>query len=179
MLGVRFVDGTGDVIRNSGKVMKNVTGYDLVKLLCVGYVWCSHGAIFKVQPKPERAVTLLMDGLDLNDAVAVDCARLRMKCRVLPIYLETSRTLLRVEGFERQVDYRYAELAKLLKAPARMIEGKDHEALWREVRDVERFAGDENRSGGCRSSRPTRPCWPRHCVMAATLGSSSMRWRLG
>ena len=148
MLGVRFVDGTGEVIRNGGRVMKNVTGYDLVKLLCGS--WGTLGVLtelsIKVQPKPEREVTLLIDGLDLNAAVLAMSTALGSPYEVsgaahLPG--TSSRTLLRIEGFERQVDYRRAELAKLLKVTPQTIEGPEHEALWREVRDVEQFAGDE------------------------------------
>jgi glycolate oxidase FAD binding subunit len=157
MLGVRFVDGTGEVIRNGGRVMKNVTGYDLVKLMCGS--WGTLGVLtelsIKVQPQPERAITLLIDALDLSDAVDAMSAALGSPYEVsgaahLPG--APSRTLLRVEGFERQVAYRQAQLTTLLKVTPRILEGDEHEALWRMVRDVEYFACREGR--GCET-----PVW--------------------
>jgi glycolate oxidase FAD binding subunit len=105
MLGVRFVDGTGAVVKNGGRVMKKVTGLDLVKLMAG-----SHGTLgvltevaFKVLPRPETAATLVLDGLDAATAGRAMRAALATPCDVSGAAHVAGRTLLRLEGFEASV----------------------------------------------------------------------------
>ena len=161
LLGVRFVNGLGEAIQGGGRVMKNVTGLDLPKLMAG-----SHGTLgvmteltFKVLPLPETSVTLVLWGLDealatqaMAQAVAMtvevsgaahlpdSCAGRFMDGR-LP---EGSATVLRLEGPAFSVRERAAKLAQAFTAIAPVAE-LDHietTALWREIRDVHPFAAD-------------------------------------
>ncbi|SFI96318.1 FAD-binding protein [Albimonas pacifica] len=151
MLGVRFVDGAGRVVKNGGRVMKNVTGYDLVKLM--GGAYGTLGVLtelaFKVLPMPEAAATLVVRGLDDVSAVAAMTAALGSPFDVsgaahLPDAGDpaAARTLVRIEGFQASVAYRAGRLRDLLTAQSRgeveiLSEAAD---LWADVRDVRGFA---------------------------------------
>lgn len=73
VLGVRGVGGGGVAFKAGGKVVKNVTGFDLTKLLCGAYgtLAALSEITVKVLPRPEKVRTVLVFGLD--DAAAVRC----------------------------------------------------------------------------------------------------------
>ncbi|SHH55551.1 FAD-binding protein [Marivita hallyeonensis] len=151
MLGVRFVDGTGTVVKNGGRVMKNVTGYDLVKLLTGS--WGTLGVLtevsLKVLPKPESAACILIDGLSDADAVAAMAKALGSPFEVtgaahIPVGLDgTPVTMLRIEGFAGSVDYRAGQVAALFAGQEVRVE-RNPDAVtkgWAWVRDVVPFHG--------------------------------------
>lgn len=141
LLGVRFVDGTGRILKNGGRVMKNVTGYDLVKLMAGsrGQLGVISEVAFKVLPLPEVTVTLVLRGLD--DAAAVEAM-----AQALGSPFEVSGaahwpgqgTFLRIEGFAGSVAYRIEKLRGMLGG-----EIEQSAQRWAEIRDVAPFHGAE------------------------------------
>jgi len=147
LIGVRFVNGHGEIVKSGGRVMKNVTGLDLVKLQAgaMGTLGFLTEVIFKVTPRPPAMATLVFSGLDDGPANALLCAAMGTPFEItgaahLPAGTGEgrARTLLRLEGFPEQLDYRSGRLRELFAdygAPAR-LDGMPAAALWREVRDV-------------------------------------------
>ncbi|MCL6285873.1 FAD-binding protein [Ruegeria sp. 2012CJ41-6] len=153
LLGVRFVDGRGTVIKNGGRVMKNVTGYDLVKLMAGS--WGTLGVLsevsLKVLPKPEMGITLVWHGCGWTAASKVLCAALASPFEItgaarLPQRNRSptskSKTVIRIEGFEDSVKYRVGRLLELfadLKPDRIVTDSDENEAIWSAVRDVTPF----------------------------------------
>lgn len=148
MLGVRFVDGQGTIIKNGGRVMKNVTGYDLVKLMTGsrGTLGVLTEVSLKVLPKPQSAATLVFQGLEDAQAVRVMSAALGSPFEITGAAHApgaTPTTWLRIEGFTQSVSYRAGKLQTLFAAhsPQIMADADDVAAIWRAIRDVETLHG--------------------------------------
>ena len=146
LIGVRFVDGRGTVIKNGGRGMKNVTGYDLVKLLAG-----SHGTLgvltelsFKLQPIPPATATLILPGLTPARAVAAMSAALGSPFDVTgAAHLPGTGTLIRLEGLAASVAYRVDRLLVALAPFGQAVVERDAAALWQQVRDAAPFHGRE------------------------------------
>ncbi|MCV3274239.1 FAD-binding protein [Roseobacter sinensis] len=147
-LGVRFVDGTGEVVKNGGRVMKNVTGYDLVKLMCgaFGTLGVLTEVSLKVLPRPETQGTLLLRGLDDVQAVQAMAVAMNSPYEVTgaahcaTIMEGGPVTALRAEGFGTSVAYRLDQLKSLLarfKVEMTLGDAAMSDWIWRSVRDAE------------------------------------------
>lgn len=137
-LGVRFVDGSGTVVKNGGRVMKNVTGYDLVKLLAGsrGVLGVLSEVSFKVQALPEAESTLVIEGLGDDAGLSALRVALGSPFDVSGAARHSGRSLIRVEGMAGSVAYRVAQLRDRVGGEVTVADGEVSAALWREVRDV-------------------------------------------
>lgn len=139
LLGFSGINGRGEAFKSGGRVMKNVTGYDLSKLLAGswGTLAVLDEVSVKVLPAPDQTRTLLLHGLDDASAVKAMCAAMGSPHEVSGAAHVAGRTALRLEGVAPSVEARLKGLRDLL-AGAEMQElgTLESRAFWREVRDV-------------------------------------------
>jgi glycolate oxidase FAD binding subunit len=146
LIGVRFVTGQGEVVKSGGRVMKNVTGLDLVKLMAG-----AHGTLgvlsevaFKVMPAAETSASISLHAMSVEAAVRAMAAALGSAFEVsgaahIPAL---ALTHLRIEGFAASVAYRLGRLKELLAAHSGEITvSEGPEALWAGIRDVAQLVG--------------------------------------
>jgi glycolate oxidase FAD binding subunit len=158
-LGVNAVSGRGETFKSGGRVVKNVTGYDLCKLLAGswGTLAAMTDVTIKTLPRAETEETLLAVNLDDATAGKVMAAAMgsyadvsaaaHLPATVAARIVETAAaraatTAFRIEGVAPSIAHRksvlenvlspFGALATLAEAPSRV--------LWRSVRDVAPFA---------------------------------------
>lgn len=141
LLGFSGVNGRGEIFKSGGRVMKNVTGYDLSKLLAGswGTLAVLDQVSVKVLPAPDQTRTLLLLGLDDQAAVTAMCAALGSPHDISGAAHLPGKTALRIEGVAPSVEARLKALRELLTVSAVKMEELgtlESRVFWREVRDV-------------------------------------------
>jgi glycolate oxidase FAD binding subunit len=165
LLGAHAVSGFGDSFKTGGRVVKNVTGYDLCKLLTGswGTLAVMTEVTLKVMPKPESERTLILRSLDdvtankamtsalgspldVSGAAHLPQQALRTAAGALGGLAEAgqSATLVRLEGIAASVAHRAGSLSQALSSYGTVDSLADDAsaALWAALRDVKPFAAD-------------------------------------
>jgi len=188
-LGLIAVSGRGETFKSGGRVVKNVTGYDLCKLLAGS--WGTLGVMtditLKVLPQPEAEATLVLYGLNEREAGEAMTKAMGSPFDVsgaahLPDYLAArldglgrsdAATLLRIEGIKPSVAPRIEGLERALR-PIHAMAKLDERAsrpLWRAIRDARPLAAD--------TEVGARPLWRistapgQGCEIAARISPAS------
>lgn len=140
LIGVRFVDGTGMVVKNGGRVMKNVTGLDLARLMAGarGTLGLLTEVAFRVLPQPEQVATLVLQVAQPAQAVALMAAAMASPFDVTGAAWLAGEVLLRIEGFAASVEYRAQALRQRLGLAGGVEPGAER---WRIVRNGAAFHG--------------------------------------
>jgi glycolate oxidase FAD binding subunit len=164
-LGFHAVSGRGEAFKSGGRVVKNVTGYDLCKLMAGS--WGTLAALtdvtLKTLPKPETEETVLIHGLDTAAAVSAMTSAMASGCDVsgaahlpgdvtarIPVPeiagARTAVTALRLEGFAASIDQRKATLETLLRPFGDLSEAAPEvsRTLWQAVRDAAPFGASRD-----------------------------------
>ena len=163
-LGFEAVSGRGESFKAGGRVVKNVTGYDLCKLMAGS--WGTLAALttvtIKTLPRPQTQATVLVPGLDDATAIRAMAAAMATSYDVsgtahLPAAVAgriglgegRSLTLLRLEGVAPSVAHRKAALMTAMKSfvkafgAVEMCDEPVSRKVWRSVRDVSPFTGPD------------------------------------
>jgi glycolate oxidase FAD binding subunit len=159
-LGVAAVSGRGETFKSGGRVVKNVTGYDLCKLLAgsFGTLAVMTDVTIKTLPKPETEETVIVMGLDDARASKAMTAAMGSSCDVsgaahLPGHIayrfggldvQHATTVFRLEGVVPSVRHRKGALIALLRqfGDIAYLGEENSRVLWRSVRNASPFAAE-------------------------------------
>ncbi len=174
ILGFRGVNGKGEIIKSGGVVVKNVTGYDLSKLVCGSYgtLVALTEINLKVLPAPEESKTLVVHNLKLENAAYLlnqsisssndisgaiflptepECSNCVMNIektfKLNDLKYKGSFTAIRVEGSKNSINERLQNLIKELKIidfDISILETYQSEIFWNKVKNLEFFSSTKN-----------------------------------
>ncbi len=157
LLGFEAISGRGEAFKSGGRVMKNVTGYDLSKLMTgsFGTLAVMDEITLKTLPSPETSCSLIVEAVDFAAAVSKISGLFATphepsSAAILPASLAKEAGLqessgndscvivVRLEGIPISIGNRLDNLQRL--AGGYSLEAPASEALWAKIRDVKLFA---------------------------------------
>ncbi len=161
ILGFKGINGRGEVIKSGGTVVKNVTGYDLSKILSgsFGTLTVLSEITIKVLPKPESNKTLFINNPHLKKGL--DYLNISLSSSSDPsgavFYPENFRsfftfndltfsgpiTAIRIEGSTSSIDHRIKKLTNELKVTSDeiVVLSKDQsDIFWEDTRNLKVFS---------------------------------------
>jgi len=174
ILGFRGVNGKGEIIKSGGVVVKNVTGYDLSKLVCgsFGTLVVLTEIVFKVLPFPEESKTLIIHDQEVDSAADIldrsisssqdvsgavflpskpkvhGCAMdITKSFKLNDLKYEGSITAIRIEGSKNSINKRTDNLVKELKitnSNISILETHQSEIFWNKIKSLEFFYSSKN-----------------------------------
>jgi len=174
VLGFRGVNGRGEIIKSGGVVVKNVTGYDLSKLVCGSYgtLVALTEITFKVLPTPKESKTLVIhnqkiesavDYLDKSISSANDISggvffpkdlkvpgcimNIENTFKLNDLKHEGSLIAIRIEGLKNSIDQRIENLIKelqIINLNISILELHQSEIFWNKVKTLEFFSNSKN-----------------------------------
>jgi glycolate oxidase FAD binding subunit len=146
LLGVRYINSDGQVVRGGGKVVKNAAGFDLPKLMVgsMGSLGVLVDLTFKVFPRPEAYVTLRLECANLQEALEAltraASARLDLDALDLEPWQAGYVLWVRMGGLAKalpaRVDLLIDKLAQERDNTIRAMRGIEEERLWRSLREL-------------------------------------------
>ena len=165
VLGIEAISGRGEIYKSGGRVVKNVTGYDLSRGICGSWGTLSVLAniTLKVSPSAETQRTFCILGLTVEDALGAMTTAMGSPTEIsgasyIPAsfvtrlqveginFSDRSVTLLRLEGFAKSVEYRFEKLKSLFTEykDVEQLNSENSKSIWEQIKDVNLLENREN-----------------------------------
>ena len=139
ILGVRFVDGTGRLLRSGGKVVKNAAGYDLPKFFVgsLGRFGVLAEITFKVFPRPASSLTLRFDvkGPEVAAKIFIEAANTRWELDAIDLLPGGTVLCMRIAGPRAGLELLADEI--LQRWQGDIVEETKAESLWNELSEFQ------------------------------------------